>query len=104
MIELFAFCLICYGATQIICFGSILDKIRPTQGWMGKLLSCPMCTGFWVGVLTSTQYQIDLLSEHIPVDMLLHGFVSSGICYFFGMLVNDYGLKITLEKKNENTR
>ena len=49
--SLIYFVLAAYGLTQILVYGSIFNKVRPTTGWFGDLFSCPMCVGFWVGVL-----------------------------------------------------
>ena len=51
--DLIYFILAAYGLTQILVFGSIFNKIRPTKKWLngfGKLFHCPMCMGFWVGI------------------------------------------------------
>jgi|TARA_B100001248_G_C27361270_1_gene446637 hypothetical protein len=94
------FTVACMGMTQILVYGSIFDKVRPTQGWFGKLLSCPMCTGFWTGVFL---WAISPFTELFTFDpSIVTGFVlgcySSIACYFASMLVTDYGLQIKIEK------
>lgn len=43
------------GITIIITSGSILDGFRAwvaqRSAFLGKLIDCPMCSGFWVGLL-----------------------------------------------------
>ena len=47
--ELITFILCAYGLTQIVVYGKIFNKIRPTKGRAGELFRCPMCMGFHVG-------------------------------------------------------
>ena len=35
--SLIYFVLAAYGLTQILVYGSIFDKVRPTTGWFGDL-------------------------------------------------------------------
>ena len=64
--EFLYFVLAAYGLTQILVYGNIFNKVRPTEGWFGELLSCPMCTGFWVGVLL-----FGINDEQIFIDRIL---------------------------------
>lgn len=103
--NLIYFVLIAYGLTQILVYGKIFDKIRPTQGWMGELLSCPMCTGFWVGIFL---WCLNPLTELInfdssPITGLLLGFLSSGTSYIFNMVFGDNGINIFLGEKQHET-
>jgi hypothetical protein len=94
--ELLIFILASYGLTQILCYGKILDSVRPTKGKLGELFQCSMCTGFWVGVFLGG---IDpftglfSLSTGI-VDSLLLGTISSGTSYVLDKLVSDNGIQI----------
>ncbi len=90
------FTVIVYGLTQILVYGKIFDKIRPTQGWLGELLSCPMCTGFWVGVFL---WYLSSYTELINFDesfitALLCGFAGSAAGYVPNVLFDDNGIKI----------
>lgn len=90
------FCLISYGLTQILVYGKIFDPIRPKTGWLGQLLSCPMCTGFWVGLfLWSTRHHTELFTfdDSFITGMLL-GFAASAAAYIGNMIFGDDGLKI----------
>jgi len=56
LIEMIIFIIICFGLTNIIIWGSIFDSIRDTimkskYETLKKLIACPMCVGFWVGIL-----------------------------------------------------
>ena len=97
MTQLIYFILIANGLTQILVYGKILDKIRPTQGWMGELLSCPMCTGFWVGLfLWVTNDFTQLFSyDYSLVTGLLLGCLSSGTSYILSVMFDDAGFKIS---------
>ena len=90
------FCLISYGLTQILVYGKIFDPIRPKSGKLGQLLSCPMCTGFWVGLfLWFTRHQTELFTfDDSFVTALLLGFGASASAYIGNMVFGDDGIKI----------
>jgi hypothetical protein len=97
------FVLIGYGLTQIILYGSIFDRIRPSKEWlsgMGKLFHCPMCLGFWTGVfLFSINPYTELFTfNYSLVNAFLLGCLNSGTSYLLSVLVNDFGLKVFLRE------
>ncbi len=96
------FILCAYGLTQIVVYGSIFDSIRPTEGKLGKLFRCHMCSGFWVGVfLFGINGLTELFSfEYNFINALLLGWLSSGTSYIIGMVFGDCGIKIQ-ENKHE---
>ena len=56
--ELLLIILVTYGISNIIVFGSIFESLREAAeinnpNFFGKLLSCMMCTPFWVGFTLS---------------------------------------------------
>ena len=56
--EIILIVLVTYGISNIIVFGAIFEKIRDLSNlfspkFWGKLLSCMMCTPFWVGFFLS---------------------------------------------------
>ena len=85
-----------YGLTQILVYGSIFDKVRPTTDWFGDLFSCPMCVGFWVGVLLfGINGWTELFTyEYNLVNLLILGWLSSGTSYIFNMVFSDKGIQI----------
>lgn len=108
MLDLIYFVLCAYGLTQILVYGEIFESVRPTEGFLGKLFRCCMCTGFWVGVFL---FGINNLTELFSFDYnlanaLLLGCLSSGTSYIFNMLFGDHGLKIerTSDEKTKPTR
>jgi hypothetical protein len=104
MLQLIYFILIAYGLTQILCYGSILNPIRPTKGFFGELLKCPMCTGFWVGVfLCGVSPYTELFSfECSIINCILLGFLSSGTSYILNMGVSDDGINIKIKSGNQS--
>ena len=97
------FTIACVGMTQILVFGKIFNKIRPTEGWFGDLFKCPMCTGFWTGVFL---WAINGFTELFTFDYsLITGFVlgclSSGTSYILTMMMGDCGFKLDLGGKHE---
>jgi len=97
VLELTYFILSAFGLTQILVYGKIFDKIRPTQGWMGELLSCPMCMGFWVGLfLWSINPYTQLFSfDESPITAFLLGCISSATSYVLSMVFDDDGISIS---------
>lgn len=94
--ELLFFILSSYGLTQILCYGKIFDKWRPTNGKLGELFSCSMCMGFWVGLFLGgidPFTQLFSLSANF-VDTFLLGCVSSGTSYILDKMVTDEGIQI----------
>jgi hypothetical protein len=96
MREIILFILACYGLTQILCYGKILDNIRPKEGKLGELFSCSMCTGFWVGVFLGF---LDPFTELFNLkqaffDVFLMGFLSSGTSYILDKIVSDEGIRV----------
>lgn len=100
MLALFYFVLISHGLTQILVYGKIFNRIRPTRGWFGDLLSCPMCTGFWVGLfLWVTNDYTELFSYDFSLlTGFLLGCLSSGTSYILSVVFSDNGLKISREE------
>lgn len=98
MLELLYFALCAYGMTFIIVYGSIFNKIRPEKGsgFFGKLLNCPLCTGFWVGVFLAiiSPYTSLFTFEYTPVNWFLLGCLSAGVCYLLSSAVKDDGIQI----------
>jgi len=55
--ELLFFMLASVGVTVVISISSIFEPIRlfiqSRSSFLGELITCPMCTGFWSGLLIS---------------------------------------------------
>lgn len=94
--NLLTFILIAYGLTQILCYGKILENIRPKEGKLGELFSCSMCTGFWVGVFLAILDPFTGLFNLAEAlfDPFLMGFLSSGTSYILDKVVSDGGIQI----------
>jgi len=104
--QLIYFVLAAYGLTQILLYGSIFNKIRPSRKWLhgfGKLFHCPMCMGFWVGVfLWGINRHTELFTfDYNLANLVILGSLSSGTCYLLSVLVNDFGFKITHKNEGE---
>ena len=93
------FVLCCAGLTQILVYGKIFNNIRPTKGRLGELFSCPMCTGFWSGVvLWSLNSYTELFNfDYSLVTGLFLGCLGSLVSYIFSVIFDDHGLKINYQ-------
>ena len=104
MLELIYFILIAYGLTQILCYASILNPIRPIKGKLGELFKCPMCMGFWVGMfLCGVSPYTELFSfEQSFINFILLGCLSSGTSYILNMGFSDDGFNIKIKSGTQS--
>lgn len=96
--DLLYFILSCYGLTQILTSSKILQPIRPKH----YFFSCPMCMGFWVGVLVwfiSPCTQLFMFNRSIITALLL-GSLSSGTSYVLCTLFGDEGINYVRKHNN----
>ena len=96
--ETLHFILVAYGMTFIIVYGKIFEDIRPDKDYTRKwntLWHCPLCMGFWVGVVLLLLSPLtELFSYEVNVaNIFLLGGLSSGTSYILCMLVSDGGLQ-----------
>ena len=89
--DLIYFILCSYGLTYILTYGHIFNKIRPKH----KFFHCPLCIGFWVGILLfGINGFTELFSfEYNFINALLLGGLSSGTSYILSMLIGDKGIR-----------
>ena len=86
------FILACYGLTQVLVYGSIFNSIRPKH----HFFHCPMCVGFWTGVLVcliSPWTELFTFETNL-VNLLLCGWLSSGTSYALCMIIGDEGINV----------
>ena len=91
MNDLIYFILCSFGITQIITKGNIFNKLRQ----YGKFWGCPMCIGFWVGLLVYllNGYTSLFSYEYSLFNAILLSFLSSGTSYILGILFGDFGFR-----------
>ena len=99
MTDLIYFVLTAYGLTQILVYGSIFNKVRPSKTWLygfGELFHCSMCMGFWVGVLLwGINCETELFNfGYNWMNAFILGSLSSGTSYIGNMVFGDCGIKI----------
>ena len=60
MLELLTIVLACFGIVNILGKGSIFTKLRDWlemhNDILHRLITCPMCLGFWVGIVLGIFY------------------------------------------------
>ncbi len=89
--------MILYGICQIIVEGTILSKFRMfllgKSKFLFTLITCMICTGFWVGVIISLLYFSPTKQWLSNENFILDGFFSSAIVWhihlFENLFVND---------------
>ena len=98
--ELLYFVLAAHGLTQILVYGSILKRIRPTAGKLGEMFRCPMCMGFHVGwFLMLLSPFTELFSFDVSViNFFILGWLSSGTSYVLNTIFGDEGFQLVSKK------
>ena len=93
--DLIYFILIAYGLTQILVYGKIFDRVRPSTGKAGEMFGCTMCMGFHVGwLLMLLSPFTELFNFDITaINFFLLGWLSSGTSYVLNTIVGDEGIK-----------
>lgn len=89
--DLLYFVLCCFGLTQILVCSKLFESIRPKH----YFFHCPMCMGFWVGLLIwfiSPYTQLFTFDRSLITATLL-GCLSSGTSYVLCMIFGDEGIK-----------
>ena len=98
--DLLYFILASWGMTQILVYGTIFenqrDWIMEKSNWLGALIHCPMCTGFWVGVfLFGINDFTELFNfEYNISNLLILGCISSATSYALNIVISDGGIKL----------
>ena len=89
--EMLYFILSSYGLTMMLAYGRIFNKIRPSS----QFFHCPMCLGFWVGVLlwALSPFTSLFMFDGGFITALLLGSLSSGTSYFISQIVGDWGIR-----------
>tara|TARA_R100000388_G_scaffold76069_1_gene55272 strand:- start:2331 stop:2645 length:315 start_codon:yes stop_codon:yes gene_type:complete len=98
--DLLYFILASWGMTQIIVYGSIFESLREwiaeRSFWLGTLIHCPMCTGFWTGVfLFGINGFTELFNfEYNIANLFILGCLASATSYALNVVVSDSGIKL----------
>lgn len=96
--DLLWFILTGYGLTQLLVYSSIFKRprnfIKEKSDFLGELVHCPMCTGFWVGAfLFCINPFTELFNFEINfVNFFVCGWLGSGTSYIMNMVFSDKGM------------
>lgn len=88
----------CFGLTEILMFGSILNKPRNIiirNKFFKELLECSLCTGFWSGIILGS---VNYFFGGALQGIFITGLASAGFCFFFDSL-----LDLIMKFKNHDT-
>jgi hypothetical protein len=102
MDKIIVFILSCAGVTQILCYASIFNSIRPTTGILGELFRCSMCTGFHVGYMMfmAFWYSGIHMFPHFHIGCVVYGAISSLASYILDKTFSDEGIVINLKNNS----
>jgi hypothetical protein len=96
-VDLLYFVLAAYGLTQVLVYGRVFESVRPSY----HFFHCPMCVGFWTGVLLLLLNPFTELFtfEVTVVNALILGWISSATSYALCMLISDGGFQYEYRTK-----
>ena len=89
------------GMTMIIVYGKIFKSLRQKIDnlkveTITDLIHCPMCMGFWSGVLLS--WLIPLPLPYLWASPFISGCISSVLSWITASLIDDDGLVIKFKR------
>ena len=92
--DLLYFILSAFGLTQILVYGKVFDKIRPSY----HFFHCPMCVGFYVGLFL---WAINDFTELFTFDYSIAtafvlSCIGSGVSYVLSMIFGDEGINFKI--------
>lgn len=80
-----------FGAANGLAFAALLNKPREWLGkksaFLGKLFACPMCLGFWLGIISG------LLIFSPTGNIIADGFFGSATSWIIYLLIRDSQFK-----------
>lgn len=87
------------GATQIIVFGRIFERIRGDS----KFLKCPQCVGFWVGLIFAVFSKYSLLFNYSQsfYDIFILSCIGSLVSYVTYVIFGDDGININIRRSED---
>lgn len=94
MTELICFILSCFGVTNAVTSGKIFEWLRSLLQpipWLGYMVKCPMCLGFWVGIGWAIVGIGPVIYSDYLAYLLSSGFISSGTCWVFRVILHRLG-------------
>jgi hypothetical protein len=101
MKDLLIYILACAGMTQILCYATLFDPIRPQTGFFGELFKCSMCIGFHVGYINYILFwfsNIHLFPKYY-IGMFICAGVSSFCSYVLDKCFSDEGFSLYHKNK-----
>jgi len=92
-----SFVLACYGGANGIVYSQLLSTprawISSKSSFLAKLVSCPLCVGFWLGALFSLAgfgpFEYYTVTQYGPIMLLADGFVGSASAWLIHLLMFD---------------
>jgi len=92
--SLLLFILSAFGLTQIIIYGRIFKKVRPSH----HFFHCSMCIGWWVGLFlwAINQYTELFIFDYSIATAFVLACISSGTSYGLNMIFGDKGINFKI--------
>ncbi len=97
MLSIFDWVITSFGLALIITqskiFKSFRERIRLSSTFLGDLVRCIMCTGFWIGIALSLLFDLGPNIHLIrikPIRIFADGFATSGIVWIIYVVLYRY--------------
>lgn len=92
--DLVVFILFSFGISNILVYGSIFNKIRPSYSFF----HCMMCVSFWASGLSFLLVSLSGILEYelSLLNLFIFSSLGSGTSYILGSLVDDRGFKLEI--------
>lgn len=71
-----------FSVSETRLLGPLRDWVAARSAWLGKLISCGFCTGFWFAVALEAIYRPRLFQAWQPLDLALTAFVIAWLAAF----------------------
>jgi len=95
MLKLLTFLLAAHGATYIVTLGGIFrparEWLKSHASWLGSMLCCPMCFGFWSGVAFALAGFWSRQTHVLALDAFAAGCASSAFTWTVHVVLRRLG-------------
>ncbi len=71
-----------FTVSETVLFAPMREWLKGRSTWLGKLLSCGYCIGFWIAVVLVAIYRPRLFDRWLLLDLLLTAFVIAWLSAF----------------------
>ena len=71
-----------FTMSETVLFAPLRGWVKSRSVWLGKLLSCGYCSGFWIAFALVALYRLRLFDHWWPLDQILTAFLVTWLAAF----------------------